>query len=77
MPSITIRNVPQATRDELASRAARSGRSLQEYLLGMLAQATAKPDIETSLAKLRRRKQAAPSLVPADEILGQLDADRR
>ncbi|WP_396654373.1 FitA-like ribbon-helix-helix domain-containing protein, partial [Microbacterium sp.] len=30
--AITVRNVPDDVRDELASRAARSGRSLQEYL---------------------------------------------
>jgi plasmid stability protein len=30
--SITIRDVPQKTRDELAARAALTGRSLQEYL---------------------------------------------
>jgi plasmid stability protein len=30
--SITIRNVPEEVRDELASRAALAGRSLQEHL---------------------------------------------
>lgn len=35
MVSITIRDVPQETRNELAARAARSGRSLQEYLRGI------------------------------------------
>jgi antitoxin FitA len=34
--AITIRNVPEEVRDELAARAARSGRSLQEYLAGLL-----------------------------------------
>ena len=32
MTSITIRDVPEETRDELAARAALAGRSLQEYL---------------------------------------------
>ena len=32
MASITIRDVPIEARDELAARAARSGRSLHEYL---------------------------------------------
>jgi plasmid stability protein len=32
MTSITIRNVPDEVRDELAARARLSGRSLQEYL---------------------------------------------
>jgi plasmid stability protein len=30
--SVTIRNVPDETRNELAARAALTGRSLQEYL---------------------------------------------
>ena len=34
--SITVRNVPNETRDALAKRAARTGRSLQEYLVGEL-----------------------------------------
>ena len=33
---ISIRNVPEEVRDELAARARRSGRSLQEYLRGLL-----------------------------------------
>jgi len=35
-PSITIRDVPDAARHELAARAAASGRSLQQYLRGEL-----------------------------------------
>jgi plasmid stability protein len=35
-PSVTIRDVPEATRDELAARVARSGRSMQEYLRAAL-----------------------------------------
>ena len=33
MTAITIRNVPEHVRDQLAARAARRGMSLQEYLL--------------------------------------------
>jgi len=36
MVAITIRDVPAETRNELAARAARGGRSLQEYLRGQL-----------------------------------------
>ena len=34
--TLTIRNVPEYVRDELAERAAREGRSLQSYLAGEL-----------------------------------------
>lgn len=32
---ISIHDVPDSVRDELAARAARAGKLLQEYLLGM------------------------------------------
>jgi len=42
--SITIRNVPEETRDELAARAARGGQSLQEYLRVQLIALAERPD---------------------------------
>ncbi len=53
MPSITIRNVPEKVRDELAARAARSGRSLQEYLAGQLAEISARPPMDVVIARAR------------------------
>jgi antitoxin FitA len=52
-PSITIRNVPEETRDELAARAARSGRSLQEYLLAALTNLAGRPDVRTVMERAR------------------------
>src|SRR5262249_15594022 len=47
MPTaITIRDVPDETRDELAARAASSGRSLQEYLRSQLIELARRPDAE-------------------------------
>ena len=53
--SITIRNVPDEARDELAARAARSGRSLQEHLRRELIKLASKPDLESVLEPLERR----------------------
>ena len=53
MVAITIRDVPPETRDELAARAARSGRSLQEFLREQLVDLAARPDREAWLAELR------------------------
>ena len=75
--SITIRDVPDETRDELAARAARSGRSLQEYLRGELIHLSRKPDIDTLLARVATRKQAIASTLPVERILTHRDADRR
>jgi plasmid stability protein len=75
--AITIRGVPDETRDELASRAALSGRSLQEYLRTQLIELARRPDAEVWLARVRQRKQRTDSRLSMESILGHRDADRR
>lgn len=75
--SITIRDVPDEVGDELAARAALSGRSLQEYLREQLAQLAEKPDVDVLIARIRARKAATGSLIGPDRILTDRDADRR
>jgi plasmid stability protein len=74
--AITVRDVPDEVRDELAARAARSGRSLQEYLRGMLVEAAARPPVDDVIARARRRVAATGVRVDADAILAARDADR-
>lgn len=74
---ITVRNVPKRVRDQLASRAALQGKSMQEYLLGELKRLAARPTVETWLDQVRRRKRASHSRLSAAEILEHRDADRR
>jgi hypothetical protein len=75
--SITLRDVPDRARDELAARAAASGRSLQEYLRGKLIELANRPDTETVLARIRERKERTVSRLPSAKIIGHRDADRR
>jgi plasmid stability protein len=75
--SITIRNVPDEVRDELASRAARAGRSLQEHLRGELIELVRRPSVEQLLDRVRQRKAAMPTRLSIEEILEYRDADRR
>jgi plasmid stability protein len=75
--SITIRDVPDETRDELAARAALTGRSLQEYLRTRLVELARQPDAEALLARIHVRKAATGSSLPADRILSHRDEDRR
>ena len=75
--SITIRGVPDDVRDELAARAARDGKSLQEYLLGMLRQSAARPSVADVISRARVRAETTGSRFDAAEILGARDADRR
>lgn len=77
MASITVRDVPDETRDELAMRAARSGRSLQEYVRLQLIELTRRPDAETLLSQVRERKRHTGSRLSASSILEKRDADRR
>jgi len=77
MPSITVRDVPEETRDELAARAARSGRSLQEYLRSQLIELARRPDPGVLVARIRDRKARTGSRVSPERILAHRDAERR
>ncbi len=77
MTSITIRDVPEATRDELAARAARSGRSLQAYLLEHLIEVSSRPDREVVLGAIRTRKRRLATELSAEVIVDDVRSDRR
>jgi plasmid stability protein len=74
--SITIRDVPEATRDELAARAARSGRSLQEFLRLELIELAERPDPSDVLARARERVARTGTTLSAATILELLDEVR-
>ncbi|MEA2125492.1 MAG: antitoxin FitA [Solirubrobacteraceae bacterium] len=75
--AITIRGVPDEVRDELAARAARSGRSLQEYLRGMLIDSAARPPVADVIARARARVAATGVRLDTESIVAARDADRR
>lgn len=75
--AITIRDVPDPVRDELAARAARAGMSLQEYLRSMLVRSAARPTVDDVIARARSRVGATGVRVDAEQILDDRDADRR
>ena len=74
---ITIRNVPEEVRDELASRAALQHQSMQEYLRGELERIASRPSLETWLQAVRERKAAGDTRIPAKKIVYARDADRK
>ena len=74
---ITIRNVPEEVRDELAARAALKRQSMQEYLRTELERMAALPSLDTVLDEVRRRKEASGTIVTTAQILEARDADRR
>lgn len=77
MASITIRDVPDGARDELAARAARSGRSLQEYLRNALIDLAHRPDPEALATRIADRKQRTASALSSAKIIRHRDAGRR
>jgi len=77
MTTITIRDVPEEARDELAARAARSGRSLQEFLRNELVNLSARPDPAELARRIRQRKSTTRTSLAVADILIDLDAERR
>ena len=75
---VTVRDVPEAVRDELSARAARANQSLQAYLQDALQQLASKPSDERAVSKstrerrlkaLRSNLKASKSAVSSDDIL--------
>jgi antitoxin FitA len=77
MVAVTIRNVPEPVRDELAARAARAGKSLQEYLRGVLVATADKPAVDDVIARARARVTATGVRVDSATTVAARDADRR
>lgn len=73
---ITIRNVPEEVRDELAARAALKRQSMQEYLLSELERLAGQPSMDTVLEEVRRRVEASGTSIPTSVIVEARDADR-
>ena len=74
---ITIRDVPEAVRDQLAVRAARRHQSMQRFLRAELVRLASRPSVDESLRAVRERKATAGTHVGSDSILRARDADRR
>ena len=74
---ITIRNVPEEVRDELAARAARRGQSMQQFLRSELERIASKPSTAEWLQGVRKRKAVHGSRVTTEDILRARNADRK
>ena len=74
---ITIRNVPEEVRDEIAAQAARQRQSMQEFLRGELERIASKPSIDAWLEEVRERKAIFKSRVTTEDILRARDEGRR
>jgi plasmid stability protein len=75
--SITIRNVPDEVRDELAERAARKGQSLQAYLVDLLTNMSESVDRDLLMERIRARKEASGVVLSYEDIIDAVDHGRR
>ena len=71
--AITIRNIPDDTRDELASRAALAGQSLQEYLRTFLIEVAERPTQAQIIAGARERAKRLGTELDVDAMLKDRD----
>lgn len=74
---ITIRNLPDDVRRELAARAARRGQSMQEFLRIELERLASRPPVDELLARMRERKALSGTQVAARDILSARETDRK
>ena len=74
---ITIRNVPEEVRDQLAIRAALKRQSMQEFLRNELERIASRPSVDMWLQNVRERKAASGTRISSTEILLARDQDRR
>ena len=73
---ITIRNVSEEVRNELASRAALRHQSMQQFILAELERIVSKPSQEELLDRIRERVNRSGRGVSTETILATLDADK-
>lgn len=73
---ITVRDVPEVVRDELAARAARANKSMQAYLRDELERMASRPSIDQWLEQVRERVGKSATRMPAEDILRHLDVVR-
>ena len=74
---ITIRNVPEEVRDELAARAALRRQSMQAFLRDELERIASRPSVNAWMRSIRRRVESTGTSVSGSTILEARDADRK
>lgn len=69
MGTIQIRNIPDETLRTLKVRAAKSGQSLQEYMLQHLIEEASKPTVRELMEEVRSRHDVSKPDLPLEETL--------
>jgi hypothetical protein len=75
--SLTIRDVPEHTRDVLADRAARAGMSPEDYVRAELNASADRPSPDEFWDRVRSRVRVTGTRFPVDAVLEARNLDRR
>jgi antitoxin FitA len=70
---IQIRNVPDSLHRTLRERAARSGRSLSDYLLAELAELASRPTLQELFERISHREPVEPDEPTAAAVRAERD----
>lgn len=78
MATIQIRNLPDETVREFKVRAAKAGKSLQEYMLGYLIEEASRPTLEELIERLEHKSHQLSARgeardLPLDETAKAID----
>lgn len=76
MPNVLVRDLPDPVHRELLRRAEREGRSLQQYLTGVLTRLASTPALEDVLARIDRQRGGRLRFAEAVEALSEVRARR-
>lgn len=75
--NVLVRNVPDSVHSALVRRADAEGKSLQEYLVGVLHEITDKPTMTEVMDGVRERLAESPGPFPTrDDIVATIRAHR-
>lgn len=73
---MTIRDIPDDVRNELASRAARKGQSLQEFMRRVVIDCAWRPSSDEAILLAREHARTLPQ-ISMDDILTAIHEGRR
>jgi plasmid stability protein len=68
MKNVQVRNVPERVHKVLRRRATAAGQSLQEYLLKLLEESTARPTMKEWLEQVERHVRGSKAKIPPGEV---------
>lgn len=76
--NVTVRALPDEVHERLTARAARAGQSLQQYLAAELTRLASRPTTGEALHGVAERLRGFPPVqIPAEDLVGHVEADRR